>query len=301
MQPTLPPSLHTRPLVPSDAEAVFAVAAADEVVALGVASVELADIVADWQRPSFDLATQSLGVFEDDRLVGFAQLTYAERGEAAVHPDCYGQGIGTYLAGWLRRVAHDRGSQIVGMPVPQDSLADKLLTGLGYHVRWTSWVLHLPPGADIPTRALPAGYAVRAATPNEYPAAHTVVEDAFLEWSRRERESFDDFAAETIHRPGFEPWHFRVVTNPDGAVVAVAVLCLTDDGEIYVNKLATRADQRGRGLAQCLLLDSFAQGRREGATRFGLSTDSRTGALGLYENVGMEVTDVWVHRAIALV
>ena len=37
-----------------------------------------------------------------------------------------------------------------------------------------------------------------------------------------------------------------------------------------------------------------------GATRSELSTDSRTGALGLYERVGMEVTSTWVHRAIHL-
>ena len=31
-----------------------------------------------------------------------------------------------------------------------------------------------------------------------------------------------------------------------------------------------------------------------------LSTDSRTGALGLYEKVGMKVTSTWVSRAIKL-
>ena len=31
-----------------------------------------------------------------------------------------------------------------------------------------------------------------------------------------------------------------------------------------------------------------------------LSTDSRTGALSLYEKVGMEVVAVWLHRSIAL-
>lgn len=33
-------------------------------------------------------------------------------------------------------------------------------------------------------------------------------------------------------------------------------------------------------------------------TRFELSTDSRTGALGLYEKVGMRVTSTWVNRAV---
>ena len=30
------------------------------------------------------------------------------------------------------------------------------------------------------------------------------------------------------------------------------------------------------------------------------STDSRTGALGLYEKVGMQVSSTWLHRAIDL-
>jgi hypothetical protein len=31
-----------------------------------------------------------------------------------------------------------------------------------------------------------------------------------------------------------------------------------------------------------------------------LSTDSRTGALGLYEKVGMQVTSIWLNRGIRL-
>ena len=54
------------------------------------------------------------------------------------------------------------------------------------------------------------------------------------------------------------------------------------------------------GLARALLVDCFAVAREHGASRSELSTDSRTGALGLYERVGMRVTSTWVHRAIAL-
>jgi ribosomal protein S18 acetylase RimI-like enzyme len=67
--------------------------------------------------------------------------------------------------------------------------------------------------------------------------------------------------------------------------------------EAFVSRLAVRRDQRHQGLAQALLVDAFAQGREHGASRLALSTDSRTGALGLYQKVGMEVGDVWVNRA----
>jgi len=123
--------------------------------------------------------------------------------------------------------------------------------------------------------------------------------DAFLEWSVRERDPFESWQATTTQRPGFEPWNLRVVTDPTGEVVAMAVIQLGSECA-FIARLATRKDQRGRGLAQALLVDSFAVAAEHGATRSELSTDSRTGALGLYEKVGMRVTSVWVNRAVDL-
>ena len=69
---------------------------------------------------------------------------------------------------------------------------------------------------------------------------------------------------------------------------------------LKLDRLATRGDQRGRGLAQALLVDAFGIAAEHGAVGSSLSTDSRTGALGLYEKVGMVVTQTWVNRAIAV-
>ena len=68
----------------------------------------------------------------------------------------------------------------------------------------------------------------------------------------------------------------------------------------FIARLATRKAERGRGLAQALLVDAFAAGRAHGALGFELSTDSRTGALSLYEKVGMVVTSNWVNRGLTL-
>ena len=216
-----------------------------------------------------------------------------------MHPEFRGRGIGTWIAGWIREAARRQGSTVVGMPVFVGSAGDRLLADLGYHVRWNSWVLQLPAGAEVPARELPPGYAIHEARPADLRAVHDVLEDAFLEWSVRERESFEDFTASTLGRPGFEPWNLRVVTDPAGEVVGVAVVILADD-TAYVDRLATRADHRNRGIAQALLVDAFAQGRAHGATVSELSTDSRTGALGLYEKVGMVVTSNYVNRATQL-
>ncbi|MFT3873781.1 MAG: GNAT family N-acetyltransferase [Nocardioides sp.] len=296
----LPDLLTSRPLGMADARGVTEVMAAQQLAQLGRVDIEEADIVGDWQRPSFDIGDSTVGVFDGDRLVGYAEVGLAGRGDASVHPDYQGRGIGTALARWMQAKAAASGMDVIGMPVPEGSAADRLLAALGYHIRWTSWVLELPEGATIPRRPLPEGYAVRTAEPAEYPTVHEVVEDAFLEWSVRDREDFADFEAGVMRRPGFEPWQIRVVTDPGGEVVATAIIVMTDGGEAVVTRLATRSDQRRRGLAQALLVDSFAVAREHGAVASGLGTDSRTGALGLYEKVGMVVIDTWVNRAIAV-
>jgi mycothiol synthase len=295
----LPAGLTARPLVPADSAAVTAVMAAQELADVGEVVIEEADIIADWQRPGYDVSDHTVGICDGDRLVGYAEVAYGDRGDAAVHPDYRGRGIGTWLAGWMQRKAREKGCTVIGMPVPQGSPGDRLLESLGYRVRWTSWVLQLPEGAAVPDRPLPEGYTARAASEADWQSAFTVNEDAFLEWSQRERDTFEIWQSQVVRRPGFEPWHLRVVTDPGGEVVATALLQL-HDYQAYVARLATRADQRGRGLAQALLVDAFAEARQHGATRFELSTDSRTGALSLYQKVGMRVTSAWVNRAIDL-
>lgn len=300
--PVLPDGLTTRPLETSDAHAVYVLMAAQEQEDIGEVAIEEADIVSDWARPSHDLGTRSVGVFDGDTLVAYAELMGADRADTSVLPSHRGRGIGTWLAHWLQELGRRLGSQVVGMPVPQGSPGDRLLEQLGFRVRWTSWVLKLPEGATIPERELPPGYVVRAAGPGELRAAHDVLEDAFLEWSVRDREPFEDFEAATSGRPGFEPWNLRVALDPDGAVVGVALVLVSDNGSTgYVDRLAVRRDQRHRGIAQALLVDAFAQARAHGTSTSELSTDSRTGALGLYERVGMVAESTWVNRAIDLV
>jgi mycothiol synthase len=299
---TLPGGLASRPFTADELDAVFAVAAAQQQHDIGRVDVEPADFAGDWQRPSFDSATMTIGVYDGERLVAWGELIGGNRGEAAVLPHHRRRGIGTALARWMEDAARDRGYTAIGGPQPEGSDGDRLLEKLGYAVRWTSWVLQLPEGARVPDRQLPPGYAIRAASPDDYEAVWQTLEDAFLEWSAREREPFEDFLAVTVRRPGFAPELLRVVTDPGGEVVGTALLILGGDPvqEGYIERLAVRKDQRGRGLAQALLVDAFEQGRQHGAPRSGLSTDSRTGALSLYEKVGMVVTDTWVNRGLQL-
>ncbi|WP_406831313.1 GNAT family N-acetyltransferase [Pedococcus sp. KACC 23699] len=291
----LPDGLTCRPLEMSDAHAMYELFAAAEVADTGEVAIEPEDIAGDWQRPSFDLAQESIGVFEGSMLVAAAEVYKARRAEATVHPDHRGRGIGTWVARWVEDCSRRRGGTLVGQTVPVGSSAERLYQSLGHRTGWKSWVLVVPEGARIEPQPLPRGYTVRdLVTGEDKHAAFQLVEDAFSEWPDRQPTAFGDWAARTVLRPGFEPWQIRFAVDPGGTRVGVA-FTIVAEGCGYVDQLAVRADHRGRGLARALLVDAFEQAREHGATRSELSTDSRTGALPLYEHVGMRVTKSYQH------
>ncbi len=292
-----PPGTSARPLRRSDLDAVFAVYAADEIEDAGALALEREDIEGDWARPSFDLASSSIGLFDGERLLGAAEVTRrGTRAEGAVLPAERGRGVGSWLVAWTESRAAGMGSTSVGQTTPTDSAAQRLLLARGYRVGHTSWVLELPSGQQVPDRTLPVGYAiVTGADPGRERAAYDVIEAAFGEWPGREPETFEDWAATTVRRPGREGWQLRVVETEDGTVVGACFTISDGQGCGFVHQLAVDRAHRGRGLAQAMLADGFASARAHGATRSELSTDSRTGALDLYLAVGMQVTRTWTH------
>jgi mycothiol synthase len=295
----LPEGLTTRPLSLADAEAVQAAIAAEEVVDLGEPEMTVEDVLADWQRPSYDIAASTVGVFDGDLLVAYGDHSDTDVAYTAVLPSYQGRGIGTAIAHWLQARARAAGSPRIGTQVPEGSAADRLMRDLGYEVRWTAWDLELPPEREISARPLPDGFVLRDAEEADREAAWTLVEDCFLEWSERDRVSFDDFGARVWDRPGYEPWNLRLLVSPGGEVVGATHVFLSGDGA-YVARIAVRPDHRGRGLAPAMLVDAFGRAREHGAVRCYLSTDTRAGARGLYEKVGMEVASTWVNRAVTL-
>ncbi|MEN8706603.1 MAG: GNAT family N-acetyltransferase [Nocardioides marinisabuli] len=301
----LPPGLHTRTLTLDDAAAVADLVRAEETVDLGAPEVDVEDIRADWLRPSYELASSAVGVVDPaagGRLVAYVDHAGDDVAYAAVDPAHQGRGIGTWLAGWVQQRARERGATRVGSQVPQDSAADRLMAALGYRVRWTAWDLELPEGITMPPAPLAAGHTLRdadPADPDDREAAWTLLEDCFLEWAERPRQPLADFGARVWDREGHQPWNLRLVHDGDGVLVGATHVHLAGGGG-YVAKVGVRRDRRGQGLAAAMLVDAFGLAREHGATRCYLSTDSRTGALGLYEKVGMVVSSTWVNRAIDL-
>ncbi len=198
-------------------------------------------------------------MLDGDRLVAYADLAFPEFGYTSVLPEERGRGIGTALADWLEALARSRGAALVSTQVPDGGPADRLLTARGYERRWTAWDLELPEGADIAAQPLPDGHAIRDAREDEHEAVFTR-DRGRVRRVARPRARLEDFAALVWGRPGHQPWNLRVVTGPaDEILGATHVYLPTAPGTSPA--IATRKDQRGRGLAAAMLADSFALAR----------------------------------------
>lgn len=111
--PDVPPPFACRPASTQDAEAVFAVLSAAEQADNGEADTSLEDLVSDWGRPSFDLATDTAVVTHGDDVVAYAD-EFGQRAFVRVHPRVRGQGIGP-----ARSPATGRGGESASAPAPR--------------------------------------------------------------------------------------------------------------------------------------------------------------------------------------
>jgi mycothiol synthase len=288
----LPEGLTARAPRPDDAEAVYRLAAASERAVDGVVDISLADIRADWRRPSFDLDRDAVLVEDDTRVaVGYADL-FAERAWAHVHPDHVGRGVGAALAEWTEQRGRELGVDVVGQTLSEanrDAIA--LLRDRGYGPRQTAWLLEIALDEPPAPPDVPDGITLRPLRrPDDEHAVYELIDAAFSEWPDREpgEWSFEDWCASMLDREDTDPGLTWLLEDA-GIVVGAAVGAVFEERDGWVHELAVDRSHRGRGIGRALLQASFAEFHRRGLATAGLSTDSRTGALSLYEHVGMHV------------
>jgi len=237
-----------------------------------------------------DLATMSLAVFDGGAMVAQADV-FQGRGEVSIDPAHRGRGIGSALLPWLHAVAGAQGPTLRQYAHDSDTDRRAFLLRHGYQEYYTAWVLAISLDDGIEPPVLPNGIAFRDFRPGvDDRETYQVIEDAFSEWDGREPTSFEDWVVSTIGRDSFEPSNMLLAVD-EAADEIVGVVFLIDYGidDGWIQQVATKATHRHRGIARALLHLAFQVYGARGKTTVELSTDSRTGALGLYEKVGMRV------------
>jgi GNAT superfamily N-acetyltransferase len=296
----LPDGFTSRPARVDDVDDVTTLVAASEHHHTGTVNVVPDDVRSDYTRASVDLERDSILVFDGARLVAEGLVFNGRYAYCTVHPEAEGRGLGTALLHWSQEVARTQGGSIVGGTVPNENApARALFLANGYEPAWDSWILEIAHEEEPGEPHLPSGYRIRLIADGEAEAVHRVIEDAFSEWKSRPPTTFEDWRSWALERTGFEPWMVPVVVRGDEIVGAAYLIHYPDDLG-WVQQIAVRSDHRGRGLGRALLQHAFREFYLRGQPTTGLSTDSRTGALTLYEHVGMSVTHSYTHYAKAL-
>jgi GNAT superfamily N-acetyltransferase len=284
----LPSGLLARPATVEDADAIVELVAACEIDADGVVEVDDGDVAPGFDRHDFDPELDTLLVFDGGDLVAWAEL-YRWRGEADVRPSHRGRGIGAALLGWTEARSRELGDARVGQTKSDGNTAARdLFLANGYGPEWTSWMIWIALEERPAPPRVPAGISIRRYGSSDEHTTHELIDAAFSEWPGRNSEPFEVWASLVAH-PNFAPELSPLAFDGDKLVGVVLSYDYPEVGEGWIQQLATRATHRRRGIAQALLRTAFGWFFERGRRTVGVSTDSRTGALALYEKVGMHV------------
>ena len=206
-----------------------------------------------------------------------------------VHPDARGRGLGTEILRLGEERARERGGTRVHVgTLHADGAARRLLEARGYAFVRAFLRMGIELEAEPTVPAMPDGIALVSLTEADDAEVHAVAESAFRDHWDHVPRSLDQF------RRRYEATDrgLWVGARAGDELVAASVNELRFGGG-WVGSLGTLREWRGRGLAQALLLASFRLFRERGErnVQLGVDAESPTGAVRVYERVGMHV--VW--------
>jgi mycothiol synthase len=174
-----------------------------------------------------------------------------------------------------------------------DAMLREVVERAGWQRIRSSYQMRIELGDDLPEPSWPEGISVRTMEPGEERRVYEANNAAFADhWDFRV-EPFERWSSDAFGRENFDPT--LVWLAADGAELAgfsANSWHFSGDPRFgWVGILGVRPEWRRRGLATALLHQSFRDFRKRGATRVGLGVDAQntTGAVKLYERVGMHV------------
>jgi len=303
MTAELPSGFLLRRPLDQDAEGVLALMIACDLVMLGEPDSTIEDVKAEWTMPRFDKARDAWIVTNaPGEIVGYAwvwdRVPHQDlQADLRVHPRLRGHGIEEVLLRCLEERGRDHfepASQDQDLTIALFTDSKENLTAIlsarGYRPVRTFHRMRLDLTAPTPPVAFPAGIEIRPfRTSVDEPAMHRTIEEAFEGHFRFAPEPHEDWVSRRMTQPGFDPSLWLIAW--DGAEPAGGVLPYVFGDLGWIRELGVRPAWRGRGIGKALLLEAFRALEGKGRRRLSLGVDSAnaTGAIGLYEAVGMRV------------
>jgi ribosomal protein S18 acetylase RimI-like enzyme len=271
-----------------------------------VTSESDADLIRDqWSSPGFQPSDDAWVITDPNRaIVSYGGRDTRWRGQdqvvGEIHHDHRGRGLGATLLDRMEARAYER---LRGIPAAKlhtavngaDASAAELVRSRAFaHVR-TFRHLQMDLGGPAPDPGgSPEGIAIRGIeSERDLRRIHAIFVEAFSEEWGYLPIPFGEWGGNEVEVPSFDPSLWLVATAGDEAVGALTGVVWGDRG--WVGELGVLAPWRGRGIASALLRRAFATFASRGLPRVRLNVDSEnsTGALHLYEGVGMRTVRSW--------
>lgn len=291
----------------ADLDEVVALIAAADLAAAGETLSSRDDLLADWGRLRFDLERNAwLVVTADGRPAAYAWVFDSADhtcidGQFLVHPDHQWRGLEAPLLEWVERFARvpaaaaPGGRVSLGVWCDRDDRRGELYRSAGFaHVRtFRRLRLALDRLPDDPLAyAPPPGLEVRRFTRDrDERATWDTCQDAFAEHFRFSAQPLEEWRRSYFSEGVDTDLWF---TAWDGDRLVGVVICYAEPYGGYVDQLAVRRPWRRRGLGGLLLLSAFTALRERGYAEavLGVDADNETGAVGLYERLGMRTSTI---------
>jgi mycothiol synthase len=281
--------MNVRPIVPKDAEAIAALARADEEALRGRPShIEASEVSGWWMRA--DLERDSWVVEEDGSLAAAGWLqVWGDIGALAgiVGTTAKGRGLGTSLVDRAEEAAARHGvPRIHAFALGDDAAARELFQERGYRDVRRFWEMAIDLDAEPVVPVLPEPLVLDTFRPGDERAFHDASHESFQDHWEWHGVPFDDWWE--MRRDDDHSVWFVV---RDGDEITAVARNETRESAGYVGLLGVRRPWRGLGLGKALLYRTFAEFWERGLTRvtLGVDAESPTGATKLYERVGMHV------------
>ncbi len=319
----LPAGYTARPAVLDDAAAVVAMLNRSSQALLGVDQHTVADTLAEWQSPGFQLSANTRVVLAPSgEVAGYVSLWDAPphvdpEQWGRVHPDRAGHGLGSYLLGWAERRARTALDQappgarvvLVDWINRLDTATQALLRNHGHVPVRVNYrmLIDLDPAAPPAAPQWPAGVSVRSfVVGQDERVTLRTIRTAFRDSWGFVESPFEAHLEHWTYRwrsdPDFDPslW-FLAVAGDEVIGTALSRLGINEDRELgWIFSLGVLRPWRRQGVAAALLQHCFVQLWQRGRRRVGLGVDadSLTNALHLYEKAGMRpdparIYEVW--------
>jgi mycothiol synthase len=236
---------------------------------------------------------------ENERIVGYGDI-WIQDDEVALEVAAPGHWL-TFIE-WAEQRARDEGLRRVCLFFPAGHKLAGIAERRGYLHERSSFTMHVElEGSPPEPPGLPVGFELRGYRAGDEEPIRLTLNQAFASDPSHHEITPTVFREFHLQRRGFDPALWRLAWH-EGEFAGMALAYAEAPGEPdlgWISVLAVGPPWRRRGLGEALLRSALCALHARGVRRVGLGVDTQneTGALRLYERIGMRVVrqgDSWM-------